>query len=330
MIDFKTLETFIWVANLRSFRRAAEKLNTTQPAVSTRIAQLESFLGLRLLERDRRSVAPTPNGQEFLVHAERLLRLRGEMIEAVGDRSTVRGIVRLGVSESIVHTWLPTLMKRVNEAYPHLELEIEVDVSPKLLDSLVARDLDLAFLVGPVGNPNVHSRPLCSFPLAFVACDTIPIPRTPMTLERIAERPLITFARNTRPHKALRELLAEKGLRATIHASASLEAVVRMALDGIGIAVIPPAIIEKKVEAREKLRLLHTTIRLPDLDYVVGWPAAPENFAAQKVADIALQVAGNTPGARRAKIKRAKNERAKNKPLKSPPVKNAPVKRAAE
>jgi DNA-binding transcriptional LysR family regulator len=300
MIDFKALETFIWVANLRSFRRAAEKLNTTQPAVSTRIAQLESFLGHRLLERDRRAVAPTPKGQEFLIHAERLIRLREEMIEAVGDGSTVRGIVRLGVSESIVHTWLPELMKRVNEAYPQLGLEIEVDVSPKLLDSLVARDLDLALLVGPVSHPNVHSRPLCSFPLAFVACNRLPIPRIPMTLERIAERPLITFARNTQPHKALRELLAAKGLRATIHASASLEAVVRMALDGIGIAVIPPAIIEKKAEAREKLRRLNTGIELPSLDYVVGWPAAPDNPAAQKVAQIALQVAARTLGPKRA------------------------------
>lgn len=299
MIDFKTLETFIWVATLRSFRRAAEKLNTTQPAVSTRIAQLENFLGIRLFDRDRRRVAPTPKGQEFLVYAERLVRLRGEMIEAVGDRSTARGIVRLGVSESIVHTWLPALIKRVNEAYPNLELEIDVDISPKLRDSLVGRDLDLAFLVGPIGNPNVHSRPLCSFPLAFIAAETIPCPRRPMTLEQIAERALITFARNTQPHMALRELLARNGLRATIHASASLEAVVRMALDGVGIAVMPPAIIEKKAEARDKLRRLNTRIRLPDLDFVVGWPAAPDNFAAQKVVEIALQVARKTPGAER-------------------------------
>ena len=59
MVDFKTLETFMWVATLRSFRGAAEKLNTTQPAVSMRIAQLEDFLGIRLIERDRRRVAPT-------------------------------------------------------------------------------------------------------------------------------------------------------------------------------------------------------------------------------------------------------------------------------
>ena len=55
MIDFRTIETFLWVATLRSFRGAAEKLNTTQPAVSMRIAQLEDLLGVRLLERDRRS-----------------------------------------------------------------------------------------------------------------------------------------------------------------------------------------------------------------------------------------------------------------------------------
>src|SRR6185503_15184837 len=69
MIDFRTIETFLWVANLRSFRGAAEKLNTTQPAVSMRIAQLEDLLGVRRLERDRRVVAPTPKGQEMVGYA---------------------------------------------------------------------------------------------------------------------------------------------------------------------------------------------------------------------------------------------------------------------
>jgi DNA-binding transcriptional LysR family regulator len=293
MIDFKTLQTFIWVADLRSFGRAADKMNTTQPAVSTRISQLEVRLGnIRLLQRDRRTVALTPEGHEFLNHAKGLIRSYAEMIEAVGNRSTVRGIVRLGVSESIVHTWLSTLMKRVNEVYPNLELEIEVDVSPNLLDRLVARDLDLGLLLGPVSNPNVHSRPLCSFPLAFVASDRIRIPDRPMTLKHIAKNPIITFARNTQPHMALRKLLAEKSLRATIHASASLEAMVRMALDGVGIAVIPPAILEKRADAREKLRHLKTRgIKLPGLSYVVGWPVAPDNSAARKVAEIASEVA---------------------------------------
>jgi DNA-binding transcriptional LysR family regulator len=290
MIDFKTLETFMWVANLRSFRGAAEKLHTTQPAVSMRIAQLEDDLSVRLLERDRRLVATTQKGQELLGYAERLMRLRAEMIEAVGDASTMRGIVRLGVSETIVHTWLPALIERVNNAYPNLELEIEVDISPNLRDRLVAKDLNLAFLLGPISNPNVSSRPLCAFPLAFVASDKIKLPKRVIALDEIAKWPLVTFSRNTQPYIVVRDLFERAGLRATIHASASLATVVRMALDGLGIAVIPPAILAN-VAAPGRLRMIKTKALLPKLNFVVSWPATPDSHAAQKVAEIAMQVA---------------------------------------
>jgi DNA-binding transcriptional LysR family regulator len=290
MVDFRMLMTFTWVANLRSFRGAAEKLNTTQPAVSLRIAQLEELLGVRLLERNRRLVVPTEKGQELLGFAERLLRLRAEMIEAVGDRSTMRGMVRLGVAETIVHTWLPTLIERVNTAYPNLELEVEVDISPNLRERLIAKDLNLAFLLGPTISPNVHSRPLCTYPLAFVACKKIKFDKKVVPLEDIARWPIITFSRNTQPYIAVRELFTRSGLRTTMHASASLATVVRMALDGIGIAVIPPAILEN-VAQRGQLHLLKTKAGLPPLNFIVSWPAAPDTFAAQKVAEIATEVA---------------------------------------
>ena len=290
MLDFKSIETFLWVANLRSFRGAAEKLNTTQPAVSMRISQLEDVLGVRLLERDRRVVATTPKGQELLGYAERLMRLRAELIEAVGDRSTMRGIVRLGCSETIVHTWLPVLIERVNAAYPNLELEIEVDISPNLRGRLTARDLDLALLLGPISDPNIHSRTLCSFPLAFVAGNKLKLPAKTLGLDEIAKFPIVTFSRNTHPYIVLREMFARAGLPVTIHASASLATVVRMALDGIGIAVIPPAILDN-VAGIGKLRAVKTTAKLPSLNFVVSWPSSPDSFAAQKVAEIAVQVA---------------------------------------
>ncbi len=290
MIDFKALETFIWVANLKSFRRAADRLNTTQPAVSMRIAQLEETLGVRLLDRDRRLVAATPKGQELLVHAERLVRMRAEMVESVGDRAAVRGIIRLGVSESIVHTWLPALLERVNAAYPNLELEIEVDISPNLHERLVSKDLNLAFLVGPTNNPNVHNRPLCTFALAFVASSKLKFSRKSIDLDDIVKWPIITFSRNTQPYVTLRDLFARKGLRPTMHASTSLATAGRMALDGIGIAVIPPAIL-KNVAPRGKLHRLATKVELPPLNFVASWPSAPDNPAARKVVEIAIDVA---------------------------------------
>src|SRR5262245_52546890 len=123
MIDFKAIETFMTVARLASFRKAADHLHTTQPAISQRIMHLEQDIGARLLERDRRTVRPTPQGRALLEYGERLVRLHSEMLAAVGGAAAVRGLIRIGASETIVHTWLSQLIRRANEAFPRLSLE---------------------------------------------------------------------------------------------------------------------------------------------------------------------------------------------------------------
>ena len=75
MADFKSLETFLWVVTLGSFRGAAQRLNTTQPAISQRIAQLERELGVKLLNRDHRVASPTTSGRQLMVYAEKLIGL---------------------------------------------------------------------------------------------------------------------------------------------------------------------------------------------------------------------------------------------------------------
>ncbi|HWK01276.1 MAG TPA: LysR family transcriptional regulator [Xanthobacteraceae bacterium] len=290
MLDFRSLETFLWVAKLRSFRGAAERLNTTQPAISMRIAQLEDDLGVKLLERDRRAVSLTEKGQLLLRHAEHLLRQRASLIEAVGDNSVMSGVVRLGASETIVHTWLPKLIERVNAEHPNLEIEIEVDISPNLRDRLRSKDLDLALLLGPVGDYDLESKPLCSYPIGFVAGSKIRFRKNTVPVEEIAAHPLITFSRNTQPYIALRRLCEQMGLHAKIHASASLATVVRMALDGIGIAVMPPAII-KTISAPGRLREIKCSAKMPPFDYFVSWPVTADGFAVRKVAALALEVA---------------------------------------
>ena len=79
MIDLRNIETFFWVATLGGFRAAAEKLSATQPAISQRIASLESDLGVKLFERDVRGISLTAKGRELLSHAERMLQLRGDL-----------------------------------------------------------------------------------------------------------------------------------------------------------------------------------------------------------------------------------------------------------
>ena len=124
------------------------------------------------------------------------------------------------------------------------------------------------------------------------------LPAKPLGLEQLAKFPIVTFSRNTQPYIVLREMFTRAGLAVTIHASASLATVVRMALDGIGIAVIPPAILDN-VAAPGKLRAVKTSARMPSLNFVVSWASSPDSFAAQKVAGIAVEIAKESAGGKR-------------------------------
>lgn len=295
--DFKDLAVVIKVAELKSFSEAAKALNMTQSAVSQRVKDFEDSLRFSLFERsrDRRPVTVKSKGEEVLHFARRLIRLREEMIEAVNG-STVRGTLRLGVSETINHTWGPRFMSLVTAAFPELVLEIDVNVSPVLLDYLLRKEVDLAFMVGPVEHQDVFSDELCKFEMAFIANKEMLFPEGPIELEQIVTKQLVTFARSTKPYQDLQKLLEDEGLRATIHTSASLEAVVGMALEGQAVAVIPLAIVENKPHLFEKLRPLKTRIPVAPLRFDVAWLDALFNPAARRVAEIARKVAKETSG----------------------------------
>ena len=223
MTDFKAIETFMWVVTLGSFRGAAQKLNTTQPAISQRIAQLEREVGVKLLQRDRRMVLPTPSGRQLMVYAEKLIGLRSEMLAVVGDRSAMRGVLRLGVAETIVHTWLTQLIKSVNHAYPNLSLEIEVDITSNLRTRLLAQEIELAFLLGPLTAPTVSNRVLCDYPVGFLASPSLGLGNGRLTVHDLAKFPIITFPRKTPPYEIVRSLFNRPDLPPMrLHASASL------------------------------------------------------------------------------------------------------------
>jgi len=295
MADFKAIETFLWVVTLGSFRGAAQKLNTTQPAISQRIAQLEHEMGVRLLQRDRRAALPTPAGRRMMLYAEKLIGLRSEMLAAVGDRSEMRGVLRLGVAETIVHTWLSQLIKSVNQAYPNLSLEIEVDISSNLRARLLAQEIELALLMGPLSISNIRNRVLGDYPIGFVASPSLGLGTELLTIDDLAKFPIITFPRRTQPYEVVRSLFNRPDLPAIrLHASASLATVIHMTLEGLGVAVIPRALVEDVVEdeiADGRLQLLTTDILLPPLTFSASWLASPDTVAIELVADIAVRLA---------------------------------------
>ena len=291
MVDFKSLETFLWVVTLGSFRAAGDKLNTTQPAISQRIAQLEREVGVKLLNRDHRVASPTPSGRQLMVYAEKLIGLRAEMMAAVSDRSAMRGVMRLGVAETIVHTWLSRLIKSVNDAYPNLSLEIEVDITPNLSARLLAQEIELAFMLGPLSGSNVHNRELCDYPIGFLASPSLGLGNGPLTVHDLATFPIITFPRKTQPYEIVRSLFNRPDLPPIrLHASASLATVIHMAIEGLGIAVVPTAIVENEL-ADGRLQLLATDLKISPLTFSASWLASPDTVAVELVADLAGKIA---------------------------------------
>ena len=291
MADFKAIETFLWVVTLGSFRAAGEKLNTTQPAISQRIAQLERELGVKLLNRDHRVASPTPSGRQLMVYAEKLMGLRSEMMAEVSDRSAMRGVLRLGVAETIVHTWLSRLIKSVNTAYPNLSLEIEVDITPNLTARLLAQEIELAFMLGPLSASSVRNRVLCDYPIGFLASPSLGLGNGPLKVHDLAKFPIITFPRKTQPYEVVRALFNRPDLPPIrLHASASLATVIHMATEGLGIAVIPTAIVEDEL-ADGRLQLLSTDLKIPPLTFSASWLESPDTLAVERVVDLAARIA---------------------------------------
>ena len=225
-------------------------------------------MGVKLLNRDHHVASPTPSGRQMMVYAEKLIGLRSEMMAEVGDRSAMRGVLRLGVAETIVHTWLSRLIKGVNTAYPNLSLEIEVDITPNLSARLLAQEIELAFLLGPLSVSNVRNRPLCDYPIGFLASPALGLGRGPLTVQDLAKFPIITFPRKTQPYEIVRSLFNRPDLPPIrLHASASLATVIHMAIEGLGIAVIPTRRSSKTSWPTADCNCLTTDLKLSPLTF---------------------------------------------------------------
>lgn len=298
MLDSRSLEIFYWVAQLGSFRRAAERLNTTQPAVSHRIANLEAELGIKLFVRGPRVATLTAKGRELRDYTERLMRLMEETVQAVAAPETISGVVRIGVSETIVHTWLARFVEKVHATYPNVTLEIEVDVSPNLRDALVDSRLDIGFLLGPVSEPSMANRNLSRYPLAFVARPSMDLGPEPVGLATLVRTPIITYQKTTRPYMMLRQALIHPDLPPPrIYSNSSLSTIVRMTLDGIGVSVIPPAVIGPEL-ARGELRIVRADVALPDLYYTATMPTTLHGSLPEMIMRLAVEAAEEDAGKR--------------------------------
>jgi DNA-binding transcriptional LysR family regulator len=283
-MTFDQIRTFLWVARLGGFRKAAERLHLSQPAVSTRISNLENELRVPLVERGPGELVLTKHGTLLLAYAEQMLFVEEEIRQRVANPSEAEGLFRVGASETIAQAWLPEFLQAFSSTYPRVNVDLTVDISVNLRAALLERKLDMAFLMGPVSEFSVDNVALPAFELHWYRSAT-----NPQT--DLSKIPVISYASRTRPYRELlTELSARVGPKARVFTSASLSASLKMIAAGIAVGPYPRALAESYIKSGQIVEF-DPGFHPQPLAFTASYLSEPRSFLLEKSAEIALSVA---------------------------------------
>jgi DNA-binding transcriptional LysR family regulator len=234
MFDPVLLQTFLAVAQTRSFTQAAERLGLRQSTVSQHIRKLEEEAGRRLFIRDTHSVTTTADGEAMVEFARGILAAN-ERAQRYFAGSKLRGRLRFGTSEDFVVSRLPEVLREFVRTHPLVEFELTVGLSGDLNEKLARGELDL--VCGKRRRGTDHGRLVSRDRLVWVSGD---LP----SFDQSAPVPLILYS----PPSITREIALSALERANrpwriVCTSGSLSGLRTAALAGLGVTVVPHGLI---------------------------------------------------------------------------------------
>ncbi|MDH0712939.1 LysR family transcriptional regulator MumR [Acinetobacter johnsonii] len=289
-MNLKNLEALYWVVTLNSFNKAATKLQTTQPAVSQKITSLENDLGFKVLDRSFRQLKPTHKGMTLFKYAEKFMRLETDLVAELTENQHLTGTIRLGVSETIVYTWLVEYIEKVLKEFPKVSVEIVVDLTPNLQEGVRTGDLDMAFLLGPTLAFECVEQALCDFELSFLAAPSFKGGVGQMSFKALMSHTILTYPKITYPYKELKAKMKEQALDEPLSiTSYSLATLLRLAEQGLGIAVVPTLTALKEI-TDGRLEILNTPIQLKTFHFTSIYMQGNDAALKEKLTDVAVTV----------------------------------------
>jgi DNA-binding transcriptional LysR family regulator len=147
-LEVDLLRSFVVIAEARALSRAAERIGRTQSALSQQMKRLEEIVDQPLFQRTGRGVVLTHPGERLLVHAQRILRLHDEAMADLSGKG-LSGSIRFGCPDDYAAVFLPSLLRQFASQHPHALVEVVCGPTPRLLEQLDKRALDLAMISLP-------------------------------------------------------------------------------------------------------------------------------------------------------------------------------------
>lgn len=229
------LETLLWIARLGTFRAAAERLNTTQPAISARVREIEEQLGISVFRREGRNMVLTARGRRLVTECEPLWAGFEKALLTASGFEGATGTVRIGSGEIAAASCLPGFVQALETDLPGVTLEIELDLTARMLQQLLGGTIDLGLLAGPVASPGIRTSEIGSVGLVWVAS------RATAEAGGFAQGlPVWSIPSHSPLHGVMLESLAEHGISPrSIGTCNNVRTLIDIVGGGSGAAVLP-------------------------------------------------------------------------------------------
>jgi len=284
----KQLQYLVALRDNGHFGRAAESCFVTQSTLSAGLRELETVLGITLVERTRRVVRFTPLGSKIAEKARKVLRETEELADmARAEGQPLAGDLRLGVIPTIAPFLLPAMLPRLREAWPDLKLYLREDTSQAACDALHRGQLDCVLLAMPFNCGDVDTALLFDDPL-HIACPANEVPeRAARGGEKIpADRLLLLEDGHCLRDHALAACNRpdlRSGARMT---GTSLHTLVQMVDNGLGLTFLPDMALRAGILAGTTIRLARLEAGRGSRQIALAWRrASPRADEYQLLAD---------------------------------------------
>ena len=250
-MELRIINTFLHIAELRSFSRAARELGYSQSAVSAQIAQLEAELETPLFDRVGKTVRLTDAGQTFLSYARTLLATSEQAKAALQPARQVGGTLRIALADSLCSAFLPDLLQRYHALCPQVELVLHSATADEMMQWLGTNQVDLAYTLDePLVQPSIVRAldiPESGHPLA--AKDAV-------TLEELARQEFLLTERGMSYRDALDQVLEAHQLSIKPYLELGSAALLcQMVERGLGLSFLPEYIVRDALAAGRVARL---------------------------------------------------------------------------
>ena len=250
-MDIKNLTTFIYVAELRSFTKAADRLGFSQSTVSFQIKQLETELSCQLFERINHTVHLTEKGREVLEYAHQINRMTRELKDSMKEEAS-SGYIRLAMADSLCTSLLSRDFLRFRELYPNISLKIIAAGTEEMFRLMNHNEADaILTLDNHIYNTEYRILREEKVHTFFVAgAGTRIASASSLSIEELLLQPFILTEKGMSYRRLLEEKLAELSLEVQpVLEIGSTELICSLVEQGAGISFLPEYVIKDRVKA---------------------------------------------------------------------------------